>query len=260
MRRSLLAACLACAVVLAVGGFVLLRSNGGFDRSASGKSADPLIRSSLTTPGVVPSTPSPTKAARSTAPPTRVSTPVSPGARLPEAKVHFVFPVGGCKASASQSHHDYPASDIFAAVGCRFVAPVDGRVDEVTRVDSWNPRTNVGRDRGGLSVSVVGVDGVRYYGSHLSQVGTGIKPGLQVRAGQTLGLIGKTGSARFTPSHLHFGISWPTAADRWWIRRGAVAPQPFLTAWRQGKPTSPARAVARARTSYGVDHGCRAYC
>jgi murein DD-endopeptidase MepM/ murein hydrolase activator NlpD len=171
-----------------------------------------------------------------------------------------VFPVGGCKASASQSHHDYPASDIFAAVGCRFVAPVDGRVDEVTRVDRWNPRTNVGRDRGGLSVSVIGIDGVRYYGSHLSKVGADIRPGLQVRAGQTLGLTGRTGSARYTPPHLHFGISWPTAADKWWIRRGAVAPQPFLTAWRQAKSVSPAAAVARARTAYGTDRGCRSYC
>jgi murein DD-endopeptidase MepM/ murein hydrolase activator NlpD len=171
-----------------------------------------------------------------------------------------VFPAGGCKASASQSHHDYPASDIFATVGCQFVSPVDGRVDEVTRVDLWNPRTNVGRDRGGLSVSVVGVDGVRYYGSHLSAIAAGIKPGAQVRAGQILGKTGKTGSARFTPAHLHFGISWPTSSGNWWIRRGSVAPQPFLTAWHHGKPLSPATVVSRAAHDYGTDHGCRSYC
>ena len=130
-----------------------------------------------------------------------------------------MFPIRGCTASASLSHHDYPASDIFAKVGCAFVSPVSGRVDEVTRVDRWDPRTNIGRDRGGLSISVVGVDGVRYYGSHLSAIGAGIRPGLQVRAGQTLGLIGNTGSARVTPPHLHFGISWPTPAGHWWIRR-----------------------------------------
>jgi murein DD-endopeptidase MepM/ murein hydrolase activator NlpD len=171
-----------------------------------------------------------------------------------------VWPVGGCRASASQSHHDYPASDIFAKVGCAFISPVDGRVDEVTRVDRWDPQTNVGRDRGGLSVSVVGVDGVRYYGSHLSTIGTGIRPGLQVRAGQPLGLIGKTGSARVTPPHLHFGISWPTPPGRWWIRRGAVAPQPFLNAWRTGQQLSPVAAVAKAQRAYGVDRGCRSYC
>ncbi|WP_206685770.1 M23 family metallopeptidase [Kribbella qitaiheensis] len=171
-----------------------------------------------------------------------------------------MFPVGACRASASQSHHDYPASDIFTKVGCQFVSPVDGRVDEVTRVDLWDPKTNVGRDRGGLAVSVVGVDGVRYYGSHLSAIGAGIAPGVQVRAGQLLGLTGKTGSARFTPAHLHFAISWPTSAGNWWIRRGAVAPQVFLTAWHQGKVVSPVAAVARAKRAYGVDRGCRSYC
>ncbi|MFG1818957.1 M23 family metallopeptidase [Kribbella sp. NPDC049174] len=171
-----------------------------------------------------------------------------------------MFPIRGCKASASQSHHDYPASDIFAAKGCSFVSPVDGRVDEVIRVDNWDSKTNVGRDRGGLSVSVVGVDGVRYYGSHLSAIPNEVTPGLRVRAGQALGSIGNTGSARITPPHLHFGISWPTTAGKWWIRRGSVSPQPFLNAWRNGHQLSPVTAVTKARRTYGPDHGCRSYC
>jgi murein DD-endopeptidase MepM/ murein hydrolase activator NlpD len=174
--------------------------------------------------------------------------------------IRYVFPVQGCPASASQAHHDYPAADIFTKVGCRFVAPVDGRVDEVSRVDRWDPKTNVGADRSGISVSVVGRDGVRYYGSHLSTTAAGIRPGVQVRAGQVLGLIGRTGSARSTPAHLHFGISWPTAAGRWWIRRGAVPPQAFLSSLKTGRPASPVRAVRRAEAAYGVDRGCREYC
>jgi len=171
-----------------------------------------------------------------------------------------VFPVGGGRADASQSHHDYPASDIFAKVGCRFVSPVDGRVDEVTRVDTWDPKSNVGADRGGLSVSVVGADGVRYYGSHLSAIAGGIRPGVTVRAGQTLGLTGHTGSARFTPPHLHFGISWPTPPGKWWIRRGAVPPQVFLNNWHEGGQLSPVTLVAKTRRTYGTDRGCREYC
>lgn len=199
---------------------------------------------------------------------TAVSTPTSvpvtrstPSANTSRTKpASYVFPIGGCKASASQSHHDYPASDIFADKGCRFVAPVDGRVDEVIGVDKWDPKTNVGADRSGLSVSVVGVDGVRYYGSHLSAIAAGIKPGLKVHAGQTLALTGNTGSARVTPPHLHFGISWPTPAGKWWIRRGAVAPQAFLNSWRKGGSLSPVAAVAKAKRAYGVDRGCRSYC
>ncbi|WP_420323331.1 M23 family metallopeptidase [Kribbella soli] len=172
----------------------------------------------------------------------------------------YVFPVGGCRADASQSHHDYPASDIFAHVGCLFVAPVDGRVDEVTRVDSWDSKTNRGADRGGLSVSVVGADGVRYYGSHLSAIQPGISPGVQVRAGQSLGRTGKTGSAQGTPPHLHFGISWPTGPNTWWIRRGAVAPQQFLNSWHHGGQLSPVALVAASHRAYGAEHGCRSYC
>lgn len=140
------------------------------------------------------------------------------------------------------------------------MAPVDGRVDEVTRVDTWDPKTNRGPDRGGLSVSIVGVDGVRYYGSHLSAIAAGIHPGLTVHAGQTLGRTGKTGSARVTPPHLHFGISWPTKPGAWWIRRGAVAPQQFLNSWHHGGQLSPVDTVAKTRRAYGVDRGCRAYC
>lgn len=171
-----------------------------------------------------------------------------------------MFPVQECRADASQSHHDYPASDIFAQVGCLFVAPTDGRVDEVTRVDHWDPKTNRGADRGGLSVSVIGVDGVRYYGSHLSAIRPGIAPGVTVHAGETLGRTGKTGSARFTAPHLHFGISWPTGPDTWWIRRGAVAPQAFLNSWHHGGQLSPRALVAKTERAYGADHGCRSYC
>ncbi|MET9313479.1 M23 family metallopeptidase [Kribbella sp. NPDC003505] len=178
----------------------------------------------------------------------------------PDPVHRYVFPVAGCRADASQTHHDYPASDIFADAGCLFVAPVDGRVDEVTRVDSWNPKTNRGADRGGLSVSVLGVDGVRYYGSHLSAIQRGIAPGVTVRAGQTLGRTGKTGSARATPPHLHFGISWPTGPGVWWIRRGAVLPQQFLNSWHHGGQLSPVAMVAAAHRKYGVDRGCRSYC
>ncbi|TDO54734.1 peptidase M23-like protein [Kribbella sp. VKM Ac-2527] len=172
----------------------------------------------------------------------------------------YVFPIQGCSASASASHHDYAAADIFVRVGCRFVSPVDGQVDEVSRVDRWDPRTNVGSERGGLAVSVVGRDGVRYYGSHLSTIGAGIRPGVQVRAGQVLGLTGQTGSARFTPAHLHFGISWPTPAERWWIRRGTVPPQAFLAGLRVGRPASPVAAVSRAKATFGSDVRCRSYC
>ncbi|HET6988536.1 MAG TPA: M23 family metallopeptidase [Kribbella sp.] len=224
---------------------------GGVSGSPGGVSGSPGGVSGSPAPTRVVTTPRPT---RTPTPTQRTSVPVRP------SLARYVFPIAGCRGDASQSHHDYPASDIFAKVGCRFVSPVDGRVDEVTRVDTWNPKTNVGADRGGLSVSVVGVDGVRYYGSHLSAIDAGIRPGVAVRAGQVLARTGKTGSARFTPPHLHFAISWPTAAGRWWIRRGVVPPQAFLNSWHDGGRLSPVSLVAKTRRAYGVDRGCRSYC
>ena len=178
----------------------------------------------------------------------------------PVTPARHVFPLAGCSTSYAQSHHDYPAVDVFARRGCLFVSPVAGRVDEVNRVDRWSSSTNRGADRGGLSVSIVGVDGVRYYGSHLESVLTNIAPGSRVSPGTPLGHVGDTGSARGVGTHLHFGLSWPTPAGYWWIRRGAVSPGAFLDAWRRGRDVAPAPAVRRVHRTYGDDSRCRSYC
>jgi peptidoglycan LD-endopeptidase LytH len=175
--------------------------------------------------------------------------------------VRYRFPVAGCRARYANAHHDYPAADIFTRRNCTFVAPVAGRVDEVTRTDRWDPATNRGADRGGRSVSLVGADGVRYYGSHLEAVLPGVVPGLRVRAGQPLGRIGNSGSARVTDVHLHFAISWPTRPGIWWIRRGVVPPARYLDSWRAGGNLSPARAVQAALEAAGsAVPPCRSYC
>ena len=150
---------------------------------------------------------------------------------------------------------------MFTGRGCAFVAPVDGRVDEVTRRDVWDPASDRGADRGGRSVSLVGVDGVRYYGSHLEAIAPGIAPGVRVRAGQLLGRIGNSGSARVTAVHLHFAISWPTRPGIWWVRRGMIQPAPYLDSWRAGGNLSPVRAVRAARAEAGREvPACRARC
>jgi hypothetical protein len=203
-------------------------------------------------------TPSPTPVVTPTSTPTK--TPTQPP-RHTATHVDYVFPISGCTTSYAHSHHDYPATDVFAAKGCAYVSPVAGRVDEVTYTDAWSSSTNRGADRGGLSVSVVGVDGVRYYGSHLSRIAPGIKPGVTVRAGRRLGDVGNTGSARGIATHVHFGISWPTRAGAWWVRRGEVSPWPYLDSWRSGGDRSPATAVRAARQQAGTDvPRCTSYC
>jgi murein DD-endopeptidase MepM/ murein hydrolase activator NlpD len=163
----------------------------------------------------------------------------------------YVFPVANCTVNYARAHHDYAATDILAKAGCKFVAPIDGVVDEVNRIDRWRKPPNNGIDRGGLSVSIIGSDGVRYYGSHLKWIPTNIQPGLAVKGGQVLGSVGSTGSARGTAPHLHFGISWPTPADIWWVRRGEVLPWKYLDAWKSGKNLSPVKEVAARKLKRG---------
>jgi murein DD-endopeptidase MepM/ murein hydrolase activator NlpD len=163
----------------------------------------------------------------------------------------YIFPVAGCTVDYARAHHDYAATDILTDAGCKFVAPIDGVVDEVNRVDKWSGKTNLGIDRGGLFVSIIGSDGVRYYGSHLRFIPSSIQPGTAVLAGRVLGAVGATGSAKGTHPHLHFGISWPTPADTWWVRRGEVLPWKYLDAWKKGKDLSPVKEVAARKVKVG---------
>jgi murein DD-endopeptidase MepM/ murein hydrolase activator NlpD len=171
----------------------------------------------------------------------------------------YVFPLRCSGVSYGHSHHDYPATDMFAPKGCPIVSPVDGVVSEVSTVDTWSSSSNLGATRGGLSFSIVGVDGVRYYGSHLSVLNSTIRPGVHVRAGQSIGQVGNTGDARGGATHMHFGISWPTGPGIWWVRRGELYPWPYLDAWRAGVMRSPGAAVRALHRTIG-DHGCTVDC
>lgn len=173
--------------------------------------------------------------------------PLSTASALPK----YTFPVADCEVNYARAHHDYAATDILAKAGCKFVAPISGVVDEVNREDRWRKPPNNGIDRGGLSVSIIGTDGVRYYGSHLKWIPKNIQPGVAVTVGQVLGSVGSTGSARGTAPHLHFGISWPTPPDIWWIRRGEVLPWRYLDSWKKGKDRSPVKEVQARKLKMG---------
>lgn len=142
-------------------------------------------------------------------------------------------------ASYGEVHHDYPAADIAAPLGTKFVAVTDGVIDELRRDDLYLLDPSDGGKLGGRYVSIIGVDGVRYYGSHLHEVVPGLEAGDCVGAGQLLGYVGTSGNAAGTPPHLHFGISYPTHPGDWIVRRGVVCPQPYLDAWKAGIDMTP---------------------
>ena len=247
LRRAIVLLLAVLLPVLAVGAFLL---DGGLPGSPGG----PEAQQSHAGAGPTAPTRSPTAASSARGAP-------SAGASTGREAAEYAYPVAGCKSSYARTHHDYPAADIFGDPGCTFVAPVAGRIDAVSRRDHWDPSTNRGATRGGRFVALVGVDGVRYYGSHLAAVSSDIAVGDQVEAGERLGRLGESGSARGTGTHLHLGLSWPTDQQRWWVRRGVIRPQPYLDAWREGRNRSSSEQVRDARRRLGDDmRRCGDYC
>ncbi len=170
------------------------------------------------------------------------------------AGLRYAFPVKSSNVAFHPTHSKYPATDIFADCGQPAVATTSGVVLEVSRKDQYVKGAPDGPLNGGLSVSLLGDDGVRYYGSHLSKVQSGIKAGVRVKAGQQVGKVGRTGNAN-NVCHLHFGISPPCAkTGDWKVRRGVVWPAPFLKSWRAGGKKSPTATVAKWKKS----HNCKA--
>jgi len=206
----------------------------------------------LETPAIIPSAtaPAPTQASAAAPNAKVVQSPTPKASSKAAVKVTYTFPVIG-KSSYAHTHHDYPATDVMTACGHTFVAVTSGVVLFTRTKDTWTAKANLGATRGGISVAILGDDGVRYYGSHLSSVASGIKPGVRVKVGQTLGKTGDTGDA--SACHLHFGISPPCAkGSDWWNQRGVLYPWPYLDSWKAGGAKSPVAAVK----AWKAKHGC----
>lgn len=185
---------------------------------------------------------------KSSAPAKRPPTP-PPAVPAPNSIKH-VFPVSGGPVSYAHTHHDYPATDVITACGNTVRAATSGVILEVTRVDKWKASVNAGATRGGLSISIKGDDGIRYYGSHLEEINQNIHPGVRVTAGEPMGKVGRSGDAG--ACHLHFGLS-PVCkgVGDWWIQRGVTYPWSFLDSWRKGGNKSPVAAVDAWQKKYG---------
>jgi murein DD-endopeptidase MepM/ murein hydrolase activator NlpD len=158
----------------------------------------------------------------------------------------YTFPFVGHDVSYGTTHGGYPAIDVFGC-GATVVAPTNGTVVQVRDIDPWDPKANAGSTRGGLYVSMVGVDGVRYYFAHLASVA--VVAGQVVAPGDTLGPMGQTGDARRSVCHTHMGISWTCPDNEWKVRRGRVWPMQYLDAWRDGVQLSPADEVTATQAA-----------
>jgi peptidoglycan LD-endopeptidase LytH len=203
-------------------------SQAGADVPSVGVSSAPTVPPTPSAPASASGTPSPSP---------------SPS-KAPPAKVTYVFPVKTSNADWHTTHSGYRATDIFADCGRPVVATTSGVVLEISLSDRYVEGAADGPNNGGLFVSIEGDDGVRYYGSHLSKVQSGIRAGVRVKPGQQIGLLGKTGNSSGV-CHLHYGISPPCAkTGDWKVRRGVVWPYSYLSSWRRGGQKSPVAAVA----------------
>jgi len=164
--------------------------------------------------------------------PTTAPMPTTTSAPVPT----YVFPFVGRDVSYGTTHHDYPAVDVFGC-GAIVVAPTAGTVLEISTEDRWDPAVNDPATRGGLFVSMLGHDGVRYYDAHLAEVLVAADEALA--PGAPLGVMGATGNARNSECHTHLGLSWACPGSEWQVRRGEIWPAPYLDAWRSGDQRSP---------------------
>jgi hypothetical protein len=137
---------------------------------------------------------------------------------LHKKPLYTTFPVAGKGNAAIGSFwgmerdggkRSHEGIDIFAKKGTPVVAATDGFVSYTGD-----------RGLGGKQVWLRdGLFGASLYYAHLDSIIA--QSGARVHAGDTLGLVGNTGNARFTPAHLHFGI---------YRNSGAVNPLPYVFA------------------------------
>ncbi len=111
----------------------------------------------------------------------------------------MVCPVAGRVRHSDDWHaprsggRQHQGNDLFAPSGTLLLAIEDGVVDKVSNVD-------VGL--GGITLWIKGASGTRWYYAHNTR--NLVPVGAQVSAGQPIAVLGNTGNARTTSSHVHF--------------------------------------------------------
>jgi len=139
---------------------------------------------------------------------------------------HYVFPVNGGASyvdtyGANRSdiydgwHH---GDDLFAKLGTPILAVATGKLSLV----GWN-------EVGGWRLWLTDGKGNSFYYAHLAGYSRWILHHPNVKAGQVVGFLGRTGDAFTTEPHLHFEIHPQLYLDRGYD--GAVDPTTYLQKW-----------------------------
>jgi murein DD-endopeptidase MepM/ murein hydrolase activator NlpD len=158
--------------------------------------------------------------------PKHVSEPLTVTPPLGFRPSHYVFPVdagasyvdtyGANRSDVSGGWHH--GDDLFAPLGTPVVAVANGKLSLV----GWN-------EIGGWRVWLTDGDGNSFYYAHLAGYSRWILHHPNVRAGQVLGFLGRTGDAFTTTPHLHFEIHPHQLIKLGYD--GAVDPTDYLHKW-----------------------------
>jgi murein DD-endopeptidase MepM/ murein hydrolase activator NlpD len=135
-----------------------------------------------------------------TSEPTRITLPFTADAVL----ASMYIPVVGVSPTELRNSFGAPRDggtrrhrgiDIPAPRGSKVVAVADGEISYVGT-----------QSKAGRSVWLVTDAGVSFFYAHLDRWANGLREGLRVRKGQTIGYVGNSGNARRSSPHLHFAI------------------------------------------------------
>jgi murein DD-endopeptidase MepM/ murein hydrolase activator NlpD len=177
------------------------------------------------------------------------SAPKEPGHSIPGAPPELVRPAPEVTARLSQGGYVFPlfgpaafgdtfgafrgdvagkwhhGEDLVAPAGTPVLAVADGTLFSV----GWN-------DIGGWRLWLRDTAGNEFYYAHLSAYSPLAVAGKRVKAGDVLGFVGNSGDADGGVTHLHFEIHPVDLVHLGYD--GAVAPYPFLVAWRRADDVS----------------------
>jgi murein DD-endopeptidase MepM/ murein hydrolase activator NlpD len=154
----------------------------------------------------------------------------------------YVFPFSRVPVTYPKDHLGYPAVDV---EGCyaRILAPTAGVISQLHRKDKWTPEEDAPGTRGGLTITLTGDDGVRYFFSHLGRIK--VLMNQRVSAGDWIGVMGSSGNARVTRCHTHFGMSRVCPLAEVYLLQGEIWPQKYLDAWKNGEQLSPRKEIVK---------------
>jgi murein DD-endopeptidase MepM/ murein hydrolase activator NlpD len=154
----------------------------------------------------------------------------------------YVFPFSRVPVTYPKDHLGYPAVDV---EGCyaRILAPTAGVISQLHRKDKWTPEDDSPGTRGGLTITLTGDDGVRYFFSHLGRIK--VLMNQRVSAGDWIGVMGSSGNARVTRCHTHFGMSRVCPLAEVYLLQGEIWPQKYLDAWKNGEQLSPRKEIVK---------------